>query len=366
MEDLRESLVARALASGWAAAGVAALEPFDLERRRALDAIDAGRMDGMEWFTRERVEAAADLRARYPWAQSAIVLAWPYAPARPLDPVADAAEPSSPVGRVSAYACLEDPDGVVDYHDSLRRHCDDLAAWIRETQPGTRVKRFIDHGWALDRALAERAGIGFCGKNTCLITVEAGSYVLIATLLTSLPLPPTKRSHRGCGHCTACLPACPTGALIAPGIMDARRCIAYLTIEHRGAIPVELRPLIGTWVFGCDLCQEACPINQRLAPAPIAQPEPGDRRGPVAFPELLDLLSLDDAEFDRRYRRTAIARTGRNGLVRNAAIALGNAGDVAAVPALRRVAASDTDAVVREAAAWAAERLSTAAAEATA
>ena len=322
-------------------------------------------MAGMEWMSEGRIEAASDLGRRYPWARSVLALAWPYRPAgtigdlQPGQALPDRPGPAgAPRGRVAAYACLEGPDGApADYHDLMAAACDDLLAALRERVPGLRAKRFIDHGWAMDRPLAEAAGIGFAGKNTTLITAEAGSYVLLAELLLSVELEPTPSTRRSCGTCQACLPACPTGALLSPGVLDARRCISYLTIEHRGSIPEDLRPLMGTWIFGCDLCQEACPINQRLAPASRTQPSASTAAGPVPYPDLLECLGLDDAEFDRRFRGTAVRRTGRAGLARNAAIALGNAGDRSALPALRAAAIDDPDPVVRESAAWAVEQL---------
>ena len=321
-------------------------------------------MDGMAWYTRERVEAAADLRTRYPWARSIIALAWPYAPA--ISPRGAPAGIPHGRGRMSAYACLERGDGPADYHSLLAERCDALVAWLRERHPEVRAKRFIDHGWALDRAVAERAGIGFSGKHTQLITREAGSYVLLAEILLSIALPADAPSRRDCGHCSACLPACPTGALVAPGVIDSRRCIAYLTIEHRGPIPLEQRPLMGTWVFGCDLCQEACPINERLAPPPLAERPATTASGPVPFPDLVECLSLTEAQFAARFHGTAVWRAGRAGLARNCAIALGNAADGAAIPALRRAHTTDPDPVVREAAAWALQRLDAPAAPAPA
>jgi epoxyqueuosine reductase len=210
----------------------------------------------------------------------------------------------------------------------------------------------------MDRAIAERAGVGFAGKSAALITPAAGSYVLLAEILLSAPLPPTAPSRRECGTCRACLAACPTGALVAPGVVDARRCISYLTIEHRGPIPDELRPLLGTWAFGCDVCQESCPVNTRLAPAPLATGSGTTSQGPVPHPDLVECLDLDEAGFAGRFRPTAVWRAGRAGLARNCAIALGNAGDPLALPALRRVAAADPDATVRDAARWSVERLS--------
>ena len=345
---LREELRAAALERGWCALGVTDLAPFTEARRRGLDAVAAGRMDGMPWMSAERVVSSTDLAARYPWARSLVALAWPYPPATP--PAAD--EPGPPRGRVAAYACLD-----ADYHDVLAGACDDLVAWLREHTGEVRAKRFVDHGWAVDRAVAERAGVGFTGKHASVLTGAAGSYVLLAEIALSLPLPPDPPSRKGCGSCSACLPSCPTGAIVAPGVIDARRCISYLTIEHQGPIPLELRPLMGTWVFGCDLCQEACPINHRRAPAPLALGPPSTERGPVPAPDLIEVLELDQAAFDARFAGSALARSGRARLARNAATALGNLAAPASAPALRRAATADPDPVVREAAAWALDRV---------
>ncbi|MGH7722912.1 MAG: tRNA epoxyqueuosine(34) reductase QueG, partial [Candidatus Dormibacteria bacterium] len=341
-EALREELRAEALQRGWCALGVTGLEPFSEARRHGLDAVAAGRMEGMPWMTAERVAESTDLGSRHPWARSIVALAWPYRPV----PAPAGSRAQRPRGRMAAYAMLAGPDSdaAADYHDVLGRHCDELVAWLAERHPDLRSKRFVDHGWAVDRAVAERAGIGFTGKHASLLTRSAGSYVLLAEIALSLPLPPDVPSKKGCGTCAACLPSCPTGAIIAPGVIDARRCISYLTIEHRGPIPLELRPLLGAWVFGCDLCQEACPINHRLAPAPPAeQDRPG--HGPVPAPDLVELLALDEAGFAERFGGTAVARTGRARLARNAAVALGNAGVAAAAAPLREAAAGDPDPV---------------------
>jgi epoxyqueuosine reductase len=354
---LKTELADEAHRLGFVAVGVTSARPFTEARARALDAIDAGRMEGMPWYTAERVEASADIGARYPWARSIVALAWPYRPAHPLADGADVKGDGPIRGRFAAYACIDDGERSVDYHDLLGRGCDSLVAWLRGRVDGVSAKRFVDHGWALDRAIAERAGIGFAGKHASVITTEAGSYVMLAAIALSVSLPADSPSRRGCGHCRACLPACPTGAIVAPGVIDATRCISYLTIEHRGAIPLHLRPLMGTWAFGCDLCQEACPINHRLAPQALEAGSAGTERGPVPHPDLVECLQLDADAFAARFRGTAIWRTGRAGLARNCAIALGNAGNRAAVPALRRSAAQDPDPVVREAAGWAIARL---------
>ncbi|HWW09282.1 MAG TPA: tRNA epoxyqueuosine(34) reductase QueG [Candidatus Acidoferrales bacterium] len=358
---LKSELIAEASRLGFAAAGVTSVRPFGQARIRALRAITDGRMDGMPWYSRDRVEAASDLRKKHPWARSVLALAWAYSPAlTPRGPAPEAAAPPGrPRGRISAYACIEVEGRAVDYHSMLASRCDDLIAWLRGRDPGLQAKRFVDHGWAMDRPVAERAGVGFAGKHASLITREAGSYVLLAEVLLSIPLAADVPSSRGCGTCRACLPACPTGAITAPGVIDSRRCISYLTIEHRGPIPLPLRPLMGTWAFGCDLCQEACPINERLAPTARDAGAASTAHGPVPFPDLVECLELSEAEFATRFRGTAVWRTGRAGLARNCAIALGNAGDSVALAALRRARESDPDAVVRESAAWAIARLQT-------
>lgn len=352
---LREELRAAALHRGWCALGVTGVGPDLQAREHGLDAVASGRMEGMPWMTAERVRTSTDLGARYPWARSMVALAWPYRPVR--ERLTEPGDP--PRGRMAAYACMPGPEGgrPADYHDILGRRCDDLVDWLRGRAGEVRAKRFVDHGWAMDRAIAERAGIGFTGKHASLLTTAAGSYVLLAEIALSLPLPADRPSPKSCGRCAACIPACPTGAIVAPGVIDARRCISYLTIEHHGPIPLELRPLMGTWVFGCDLCQEACPINHRRAPAAIASSEAGGRPGPVPDPDLVELLAMDEQEFTARFQGSAVARTGRSGLARNAAIALGNARASGSAPALRRASAADPDPVVREAAAWALAQL---------
>jgi epoxyqueuosine reductase len=251
-------------------------------------------------------------------------------------------------GRVSCYASGD------DYHDVLRGKLKSLLAWIQEQVPGAHGRAVIDTAPLLERDFARRAGLGWFGKNTMLIDKKLGSYFFLGALLLDLELPadePFSTSH--CGTCTRCLDACPTDAFVGPNQLDARRCISYLTIELRGAIPEELRQPMGDWIFGCDVCQEVCPWN-RKAPAgrePALQP---NVTGMLV--DLLELLELSDDDFRRRFRHTAIWRTKRAGLLRNAAIALGNLGDAKALPVLER-ALGDSEPVIREAAAWAIERI---------
>jgi epoxyqueuosine reductase len=305
-------------------------------------------MDGMPWYTEERIDQASNLSLRFPWGRSLVALSYPYQPAS--TPLEEAPRPLTPDGRprgrIAGYALGE------DYHARLDRALRRLVQRLAETSPGLRWHRFVDHGWALDRAIAERAGLGFSGKHTQLIARRGGSYVLLASLVLSVELAPDTLSRRSCGKCRACLPSCPTGALLAPGVIDAPRCISYLTIEHQGSIPAALRPQMGTWVFGCDLCQEACPINARLSQAAVSLGPSSTAQGPVPYPDLVELLSLSEADFRARFRSTTMWRSGRERLARNAAIALGNAGQLSAVAALAHSLGTDPSPPVRGACAW--------------
>jgi epoxyqueuosine reductase len=222
---------------------------------------------------------------------------------------------------------------------------------------GYRAKTYVDHGWMLDRAAAARAGIGWLGKNTNLLVPGEGSYVVLSEIVTSAALDLDQPLKKNCGSCNACMRTCPTGALISPGVLDNRKCISYWTIEHHGVIPREIRPLIGDWIFGCDLCQEVCPVNStgQLEPRNLVATE---AFGPLieGRPALEGLLTLDDEAFARRFRSTAIWRTRRSGLLRNVCIALGNVADRSSVGSLSG-ALDDDDALIRGHAAWALGRL---------
>ena len=263
---------------------------------------------------------------------------------------------------VALVYARDDPDGSWqgvaryargrDYHDVMRPRLVELAESIRQAAGGdVRCRAAVDTSALLERDLAARAGLGWIGKNTNLLDPSIGSYFFIGVVLTTAALEWDGPLPDRCGTCTACLDACPTQAFTGPYVLDARRCLAYLTIEHRGDIPAEYREAIGEWVFGCDVCQEVCPWNRKAAPA--REPE----LTPTApFPRLTALLDLDPDRFRARFRGTALTRAKRAGLLRNAAIVLGNRRDRNAVPALRR-ALGDEDAGVARAAAWALERI---------
>ena len=214
---------------------------------------------------------------------------------------------------------------------------------------------YTDSGPLLERDLAQRAGLGWIGKNTCLINPQQGSYFFLAELLLGVALQPDPPfTQDRCGACTRCIDACPTGCIRPDRTLDARRCISYLTIELKGEIPEELRPRLGNWVFGCDVCQQVCPWN-RFAPEqgdPAFAPRPG-----IPAPELVAELALTAEEFKRKFTGSPVLRAKRRGYLRNVAVALGNQGDPAALPALERAAAEDPEPLVREHAAWAVEVL---------
>lgn len=252
-------------------------------------------------------------------------------------------------GRVARYA--QGPD----YHRFVWDRLNELAAWLTAEVPGSYSHGTCDSAPLLERDFARRAGLGWFGKNTMLLNKRRGSFFFLAGLLTTVELPadaPHAASH--CGTCTACLDACPTAAFPAPGVLDATRCVSYLTIELRGPIPHELREGVGDWLFGCDVCQEVCPWNRRTALPLAGDTFPADAE--MATLDPVELLGLSAGEFERRFAGTSLLRTRRTGLLRNAAIVLGNVGDERAIPALEQ-ATNDADAVIREAAMWALERI---------
>jgi epoxyqueuosine reductase len=260
-----------------------------------------------------------------------------------------AARSDGPTGRVARYAWGE------DYHDLFRDRMQALHAAVEQlVGRAVEVRTLSDTARIVDRAVAQRAGLGWYGKNTNILSRTHGSWILLGELLLDFELPPDVPVRTNCGACTRCLPACPTGALVEPGVLHNDRCISYLTIEHRGPIPREMRALMGTWVFGCDICQEVCPVNRKAAPG---NHEPlSAQRGIGSNPHLVELLDLTEQEFRARFRRSPVKRAKWAGLRRNAAIALGNAGDRSAVPALVRALACETP-LVRGHAAWALGRL---------
>lgn len=279
----------------------------------------------------------------FPEARSVIVLGADYGTAA-TQPAAG----NPPSGRIARYALSK------DYHDLLRARLKTVQAAIRQWNPGKtlRFRATVDTSAVQERAVAEAAGLGFFGKNTCLIRPKGGSFFFLCTLITDLELeiaePTGKRWD--CGACTLCIEACPTGALAEPYRLDASRCISSLTIEHRGPIPFELRSGLGEWVFGCDICQEVCPYNW-AKPSISAEDFQAILPEKIPLPELLSCRSQE--RFQILFQGTSLTRPGREGLLRNAAIAAGNLRDPALIPALKNCLEEDGSALVRSHAAWA-------------
>ena len=341
-ERFKGKLVEEARRQGFELAGIAAATPAET-RAAFSDWIAAGHAGEMQYLTRDPARRM-DPGAVWPEAASILVVGLNY-----RGEEADEALRHDPArGQIARYALGD------DYHEVLGEKLRGVLAWAEAAGgPDLRGRYYVDTGPLLERDLAARAGLGWFGKNTCLLNREQGSYFFLGALLLNVALPPDGEPTAHCGSCSRCLDACPTGAFVAPYVLDARRCISYLTIELRGPIPRELRPLIGNWVFGCDICQEVCPWNRK---APLAGEGRFAPRAGLQAPELIPLLEMSQEEFSATFRRSAVKRAKRRGLLRNVCVALGNCGDRAAVPALVRALAHQ-EPLVRGHSAWALGRL---------
>jgi epoxyqueuosine reductase len=341
-ESLTKALKTEALRLGFATCGIARADAHD-GRGALSEWLDAGHHGTMEWME-TRADQRADPQALWPEAQSVIALGMSYAPAE--DPMRLADERD--VARISVYA-----QGA-DYHDVVKRNLKTLARWLVE-RAGGELKVFVDTAPVMEKPLGAAAGIGWQGKHTNLVSTEHGSWLFLGCIMTTLELEPDEHHTDRCGSCDACQRACPTDAFPAPYRLDARRCISYLTIEHKGPIPHEFRRAMGNRIYGCDDCLAVCPWNKFAASAQANAAFVA--RAELAAPELSDLLALDDAGFRAVFAGSPIKRIGRDRMVRNACIAAGNSGDAALMPVLERLA-SDTSEIVAEAAAWAITELS--------
>ncbi len=325
----RDRLRDHALAAGFCAAGAAPAttldEAADLERFVAR-----GYHAGMAWLARE-TGRRADPRLVHPGVRSVVVLAAEYP--------APAAEPVAGAGRIAAYARL------ADYHDVLRAAAEQVARATGDPQ----ARVYVDTGPVMEKVWAQRAGLGWIGRQTHLISRGHGCWLLLAVVLTAREVEPSEPHVDRCGRCVRCVQACPTGALVAPGRIDARRCLSYLTIEHRGPLPRDLRPAVGDSLFGCDRCLQACPWNRFAG----RRSHPDLVRRLAAHHDAAEVLALDGPAFRRTFAGTPVLRARRRGLLRNAAVVLGNAGDPSAVPALATCLEGEQDPVIRQHAAWA-------------
>jgi epoxyqueuosine reductase len=297
----------------------------------------------MSWLHRSKAKRA-DPQLLLPGARSIICLAATYPTIRPANSrITHHASRPPLTGVVARYATF------TDYHDVLGARLKLLSTFLDECGGDTRSLWYVDTGPVLERDFARRAGLGFIGKHTNLISRTLGNWIFLAEILTTLELAPDEPAANRCGSCTRCLTACPTNAIFSPFQLDARRCISYLTIELKGSIPPELRPLIGNRIYGCDDCLAACPWNRFARTGHLMHPH---ARADLASPALVELLKLDDSGFKTKFAGTPMLRTKRRGLLRNVCVALGNVGDASVLPALQQ-ATADSEPLIAEHARWA-------------
>ncbi len=405
-DALKKTVTDYALVMGFDLVRVTSAEEFVRDRDAALERINEGLMDGLPWYHEGRVRRGSNPHELLPGARSIICLGLNYylddetedesgVPLSPVFPAqAGIRAGGRPTGRVAKYARLR------DYHRVMKKRMRAYVEGLRRGSPcgcpgqpqglPLHARWYVDDGPMLDRAAAARAGLGWFGKNTNILTGSHGSWIFLGQIITDLDLEADAPSKKTCGACVRCIDACPTGAIVAPYVIDNARCISYQTIENRGPIPLELRSRMLDWVFGCDICQDVCPVNRKAVPAgsPLWSEKPpgglsadgtvkaeaGRSQGMAPFPrlsrnggnpgrgqaalDLLELAEITEEEFRRRFRGTPVMRAKYAGIRRNACVALGNIGDPAAVPVLRRVLDS-AEPLVRGHAAWALGQIGT-------
>ena len=344
MADLQKDLRAEAARLGFAACGFAEAAPDPLRAARLEQWLGEGRHGSMDWMETRKTQRAAP-QSLWPEARSVIALGMSYAPDG--DPLALADDGET--ARISVYAQGR------DYHDVVKKALKALARWLVARAPGSELKVFVDTAPVMEKPLGEAAGIGWQGKHTNLVSKDHGSWLFLGAIYTTLDFAPDGAHADRCGSCRACQDACPTAAFPQPYRLDARRCISYLTIEHKGPIAEEFRESLGNRIYGCDDCLAVCPWNKfadtahrhlKLAP-----------REELTAPRLAEFLQFDDAGFRRFFSGSPIKRIGRDRFVRNCLYAAGNSGSVA-LGSLVRPLCSDPDPAVSDAAHWALERLS--------
>ena len=406
MIDLKTTVIAQARECGFDLVGVTSADDFVADRDAALERIREGRMEGLPWYTESRVMRGTSPADLLPGARSVICLGmsylgndWPE-DGRPSTSsgrtvagagwtVEDAGRADADRGRGVLDSRFRGNDGrflgndgdnagmgrvaryawVRDYHRVMKRRMREFVRELeRELGSAVAARWYVDDGPMLDRAAANRAGIGWFGKNTNILTSGLGSWVFLGQVITDLELEPDAPLKKSCGSCVRCIDDCPTGAIVAPYVIDNSRCISYLTIENRGPIPRELRPLMQDWVFGCDICQDVCPVNRKAVPGVFntegtESTEDFVKKGKSSvssvvdgFLDLVKLLEMSEEEFRSRFAGTSIMRAKWAGMQRNACVALGNLGDAASVPALSR-ALRAAEPLVRGHAAWALGRI---------
>jgi epoxyqueuosine reductase len=354
-EEIAQTAKRAAADAGFDLAGIAPVRADDLPEINAfVEWVDAGRAGEMKYLE-SRTETGELRRASAanaaPWVRSMVVCALNYSADKPYS--VDATDPQR--GWISRYAW-----GSQDYHDALLPRLRQVEAVIQrdaaERGHAVETRSYVDTGPILERVYARHAGIGWIGKNTCIIHQQMGSWLFLGVILTSLELPADTAAPDRCGSCTRCIDACPTQAIVAPGKLDARLCIAYLTIEKRGTVPEQLRPAMGHHIFGCDICQDVCPWNNKAGNAlPTSLPEfqPQEQ---LYHPDLRWLARMDEETYRRTFRGSPVKRAKYAGLRRNVAIAMGNSGNKEFVSDLQQLAGG-SDPMIAEHADWAIKKL---------
>ncbi len=340
---LRAALVEQVALSGLDACGVAQVEALPRDQAAFDFWLARGYHRSMAYMEKYR-DARADPDRLLPGCRSVVMVVLNYGPGT------DGAAPQAPGGKVARYARGR------DYHKVLGKKLKRIAAWLQEAG-GLPARSFVDTGPVLERAWAERAGLGWIGKNANLIRRDLGSWFLLGEILSVAEIEPDPAPHEDfCGSCSACIADCPTGAIVAPGVVDSGLCIAYWNIEHRGSIPAPMREAMGDRIFGCDDCQTVCPWTRKFGTVPPS--DPLSARRDLAALNPMEILAMDREKFLARFAGTPVMRARLDGMRRNACIVLGNSGNPEAIPALT-LACSDPDPMIRDHAAWALARLQT-------
>ncbi len=335
--NLEDQVRECAFSLGFDLVGITDSEPFKSDEKASIKRINDGHMEGYRWYTKERVQKMNRPQLLLDNARSVISLATSYL-------TTDPDTGTFKNGRVARYAWGD------DYHKVLKSKLKEFCLKLQDISGrdiSTRI--FVDDGPMNDRAAARRSGVGWFGKNTNILTPTHGSWVFLSQVITDLYLKPDSPLKKTCGNCVKCIDDCPTGAIVAPYVIDNEKCISYLTIELRGVIPRKLRTLMGDWIFGCDICQDVCPVNKKASQGNL---DAFHQRPGFSTPDLVEILNMDQAEFSTKYKDSPIKRAKLVGLKRNACIALGNNGDPNAITALS-TALKTTENVVRIHAAWA-------------
>ena len=338
--ELKERIRNLALAKGFDLVRFTSAEPFVEDESASIKRIRNGHMDGYSWYTEARVRKMNRPMDLLDGAKSVISLAVSYLGDSPENPKAN-------YGKTARYSWGD------DYHATIKARIKEFTNSLKDiVGPNVRTRAFVDDGPMNDRAAARRSGLGWVGKNTNVISPRFGSWILLGQVVTDIHVEPDTTLKKTCGSCVRCIDDCPTGAIVAPYVIDNTKCISYLTIELKGSIPIELRSLVGDWVFGCDICQDVCPVNRKAESGKTALSGDFKQRPGFATPDLLALLELDQKTFSRIYKNSPVKRAKRIGLQRNACVALGNNGDSSAVPHLIK-ALKGSESLIRSHAAWA-------------